>query len=103
MDEQHKRVAVFHNVSSPQDLQILKPEEIEADNIVISFQGEWQVGHTSRLDNILYNNGHLHFIVEASKLILIGYTSRKYSSSIPGIQRRGFGCFNQFNRCSSFS
>ncbi|KAF3326392.1 3-dehydroquinate synthase [Carex littledalei] len=43
MDNQHKRIALFYNVTTPQDLQILKPEEIEADNMVISFQGEWQV------------------------------------------------------------
>ncbi|KAJ1687147.1 hypothetical protein LUZ63_018537 [Rhynchospora breviuscula] len=43
MDEQQKKVAIFYNVSSPQDLQTLKPEEIEADNLIISFQGEWQV------------------------------------------------------------
>ncbi|XP_078164669.1 3-dehydroquinate synthase isoform X2 [Carex rostrata] len=43
MDDRHKRIALFYNVTTPQDLQILKPEEIEADNMVISFQGEWQV------------------------------------------------------------
>lgn len=63
MDNQHKRIALFYNVTTPQDLQILKPEEIEADNMVISFQGEWQVGPTSRLHiiihNISYNIGYL--------------------------------------------
>ncbi|KAJ4750558.1 3-dehydroquinate synthase [Rhynchospora pubera] len=43
IDEQQKEVAIFYNVSSPQDLQTLKPEEIEADSLIISFQGEWQV------------------------------------------------------------
>lgn len=58
MDDCNKKIALFYNVTTPQDLQILKPEEIEADNMVLSFQGEWQVGPTSGLHIIIHNNSY---------------------------------------------
>lgn len=42
LDEQSRKIASFCEVSSPQDLEVLLPNT-EAENVVITFQNEWQV------------------------------------------------------------
>ncbi|WVZ55618.1 hypothetical protein U9M48_006256 [Paspalum notatum var. saurae] len=42
-DGQNQKVAVISQVSSPGELQLVQPDNVEADNIVIDFRGGWQV------------------------------------------------------------
>ncbi|KAG6479551.1 hypothetical protein ZIOFF_063018 [Zingiber officinale] len=42
LDEQSRKIASLCEVSSPQELEVLQPNT-EAENIVITFQNEWQV------------------------------------------------------------
>uniref|UniRef100_A0A1D1YZ45 3-dehydroquinate synthase n=3 Tax=Anthurium amnicola TaxID=1678845 RepID=A0A1D1YZ45_9ARAE len=42
-DGENKRTASFYEISSPQQLQQLQPDERQAENVVISLQGGWQV------------------------------------------------------------
>ncbi|KAJ6793239.1 Uncharacterized protein M6B38_111725 [Iris pallida] len=42
-DEQNTRVATLWDVSSPQELELLQPNDGQEDNMVINFQGDWQV------------------------------------------------------------
>ncbi|XP_074564696.1 uncharacterized protein LOC141821203 [Curcuma longa] len=42
LDEQTRKIASLCEVSSPQDLEALQPNT-EAENVVITFQNEWQV------------------------------------------------------------
>ncbi|KAJ3673782.1 hypothetical protein LUZ60_005774 [Juncus effusus] len=42
-DGKNQRVGKFYEVSSPQDLESLKPDEMEVNNTVINFNSDWQV------------------------------------------------------------
>ncbi|OAY80846.1 3-dehydroquinate synthase, partial [Ananas comosus] len=43
LDEQGLNVGMFYGVSSPRELELIRPDDMEVDNLVINFQGEWQV------------------------------------------------------------
>lgn len=43
IDEQNRRIATLYDVSSPRELELLQPDDNQADNVVINFPGEWQV------------------------------------------------------------
>lgn len=43
LDEQGLNVGMYFGVSSPQELELMRPDDMEVDNLVINFQGEWQV------------------------------------------------------------
>nr|XP_019704561.1 uncharacterized protein LOC105041704 isoform X3 [Elaeis guineensis] len=42
-DVQGRRVATLYDVSSPQELELVRSDDKQADNVVITFSGEWQV------------------------------------------------------------
>lgn len=42
-DEENQKVAVISQVSSPGELDLVQPDDAEAENIVIDFRGGWQV------------------------------------------------------------
>ncbi|GJN08947.1 hypothetical protein PR202_ga26908 [Eleusine coracana subsp. coracana] len=42
-DGENKKVAAISQVSSPRELELIQPENTEAENIVIDFRGGWQV------------------------------------------------------------
>jgi hypothetical protein len=42
-DEENQKVAVISQVSSPGELDLVQPDNAEAENIVIDFRGGWQV------------------------------------------------------------
>lgn len=49
-DEENQKVAVISQVSSPGELDLVQPDDAEAENIVIDFRGGWQV---IRAENIV--------------------------------------------------
>ncbi|AQL09372.1 3-dehydroquinate synthase [Zea mays] len=49
-DEENQKVAVISQVSSPGELDLVQPDNAEAENIVIDFRGGWQV---IRAENIV--------------------------------------------------
>ncbi|XP_062216673.1 uncharacterized protein LOC133916830 isoform X1 [Phragmites australis] len=42
-DGENQKVAVILQVSSPRELELVQPDNVEAENIVIDFRGGWQV------------------------------------------------------------
>lgn len=42
-DEGNKKVAAISKISSPSELQLIQPDNVEVQNTVIHFQGDWQV------------------------------------------------------------
>ncbi|XP_006649470.1 3-dehydroquinate synthase homolog isoform X2 [Oryza brachyantha] len=42
-DEEKQKVAVISEVSSPRELELIQPDNVEVQNIVIDFRGGWQV------------------------------------------------------------
>ncbi|OEL29419.1 3-dehydroquinate synthase, partial [Dichanthelium oligosanthes] len=42
-DGENQKVAVISQVSSPRELELVQPDNVEAENIVIDFRGGWQV------------------------------------------------------------
>ncbi|KAJ1298596.1 hypothetical protein BS78_01G466100 [Paspalum vaginatum] len=42
-DGDNQKVAVISQVSSPRELELVQPDNVEAENIVIDFRGGWQV------------------------------------------------------------
>ncbi|GJN30415.1 hypothetical protein PR202_gb18720 [Eleusine coracana subsp. coracana] len=42
-DGENKKVAAISQVSSPRELELIQPDNIEAKNVVIDFRGGWQV------------------------------------------------------------
>ncbi|KAF0912856.1 hypothetical protein E2562_019444 [Oryza meyeriana var. granulata] len=42
-DKQNQKVAVISEVSSPRELELIQPDNVEVENIVIDFRGGWQV------------------------------------------------------------
>ena len=43
LDEGNQKVAAISVISSPSELQLIQPENMEVQNTVIDFQGDWQV------------------------------------------------------------
>ncbi|KAM0931945.1 hypothetical protein ACQ4PT_000027 [Festuca glaucescens] len=43
LDEGNQKVAAISVISSPSELQLIQPENMELQNTVIDFQGDWQV------------------------------------------------------------
>jgi hypothetical protein len=43
LDGECKKVAAISQVSSPTELELVQPDNVEAENIVIDFRGGWQV------------------------------------------------------------
>uniref|UniRef100_A0A0E0NQB5 3-dehydroquinate synthase n=1 Tax=Oryza rufipogon TaxID=4529 RepID=A0A0E0NQB5_ORYRU len=42
-DEKKQKIAVISEVSSPGELELIQPDNVEVENIVIDFRGGWQV------------------------------------------------------------
>ncbi|CAN6313902.1 unnamed protein product [Urochloa humidicola] len=42
-DGENQKVAVISQVASPRELELVQPDNVEAENIVIDFRGGWQV------------------------------------------------------------
>jgi hypothetical protein len=43
LDEGNQKVAAISVISSPSELQLIQPDNVETQNTVIDFQGDWQV------------------------------------------------------------
>ncbi|KAF8776454.1 hypothetical protein HU200_003159 [Digitaria exilis] len=43
LDGENQKVALISQVSSPKELELLQPDNFQAENIVIDFRGGWQV------------------------------------------------------------
>ena len=43
LDEENQKVAAISVISSPSELKLMQPENVEVQNTVIDFRGDWQV------------------------------------------------------------
>lgn len=57
-DEKKQKIAVISEVSSPGELELIQPDNVEVENIVIDFRGGWQV----RYSNIGLSANYFHDI-----------------------------------------
>lgn len=51
-DEGNQKVATISEISSPSELQLIQPDNVEVQNTVIHFRGDWQVSQTIEHFNI---------------------------------------------------